>query len=392
MDGAVTPHALIVGAGIGGLAAALALQRAGQRVTVLESAAELGDVGAGLSITPNASLALAALGLAPALENIGSIPRAGAVRHYQSGATLVALHQDASRERYGAPLYHVHRADLHRVLADAVRERDAHCIRTNSTVVAYDATADQVSVTLADGSHVRGDWLVGCDGIRSTIRTRMRGPERAHFTGFVAWRGVVDTVRIAESLCDPPLCMTVGPRRLVMRYLLRRGTQLNIVAVARRDAWTEEGWSVAAERDELLTEFADFEPHTRDLLAAIPAERCFKWGLFDRDPLPVWSMHLCTLLGDAAHPMPPFTGQGAVMALEDAVVLGRAAAASPHPSEACRRYEAARRPRVDAVLAMSRARANLYFADDPAAQVQALGQGMAELRTLYTYNAGTVAI
>jgi salicylate hydroxylase len=392
MDRAVTTHALIVGGGIGGLAAALALQRAGQRVTVFEAARELGEVGAGLSITPNAGLALVALGLGPALENIGSTPRAGAVQHFQSGDTLVALRQDASRERYGMPLFHVHRADLHRELAQAVLAQDSQSIRTNCPVVEFREAAKHVTITLADGSQVQGDWLIGCDGIRSTIRTQMRGPERANFTGFVAWRGVVDTTRVSESLCEPPLCMTVGPRRLLMRYPLRRGTQINIVALARRAAWTEEGWSVPADRAELLAEFADFAPHCQELLAAIPADRCFKWGLFDRDPLPTWTTGRCTLLGDAAHPMPPFTGQGAVMALEDAVILGRAAAAMPDPTDTCRRYESARRPRVDAVLAMTRARANLYFADDPAAQLQALGQGMAELRTLYEYNAAIVPI
>ena len=163
-----------------------------------------------------------------------------------------------------------------------------------------------------------------------------------------------------------------------------------IVAIARRDAWMEEGWSVRSTLAEVLEEFADFEPHSLDLLALTPPDRLFKWGLFDRDPLPTWTRGRATLLGDAAHAMPPFTGQGAVMALEDAAVMGRLVATSTTPDEVLRRYEEARHARVSAALAMSRSRAELYFADDPQQQVKALGAGMAELRALYDYDAGSV--
>ncbi|MBM4225979.1 MAG: hypothetical protein FJ167_14670 [Gammaproteobacteria bacterium] len=192
-----------------------------------------------------------------------------------------------------------------------------------------------------------------------------------------------------------------------MRYPLRGGALINFVAIARRSTWMEEGWSVRAGLDELLTEFADFESHSLELLRLTPANRLFKWGLFDRDPLPTWTLARATLLGDAAHAMPPFTGQGAVMALEDAAVLGRIMSALKDNQSstdshiinsddnnhnelggALRRYELARHARVTAALAMSRARSELYFADNPQQQVQALGAGMAELRALYDYDAG----
>ena len=163
---------------------------------------------------------------------------------------------------------------------------------------------------------------------------------------------------------------------------------VNFVAIARRSAWTEEGWSVRSDVDELLSEFDDFESHSLELLRLTPADRLFKWGLFDRDPLPTWTSARATLLGDAAHAMPPFTGQGAVMALEDGAVLGRVMSTSQDIDKALRRYESARHARVTAALVMSRARSELYFADDPQQQVQALGAGMAELRTLYDYDAG----
>lgn len=177
---------------------------------------------------------------------------------------------------------------------------------------------------------------------------------------------------------------------MLMRYPLRGASWINFVAIAKRDAWMEEGWSVRSTLDELLTEFADFEPRALDLLSLTPPDRLFKWGLFDRDPLPSWTQGRVTLLGDAAHAMPPFTGQGAVMALEDAAVLGRAAQARGASKTFLKRYESARIGRVTDALAMSRARADLYFGDEPAEQVKALTAGMMELRTLYDYDAGAV--
>lgn len=382
----------IVGAGIGGLAAALALLRAGQRVRVYEQVSALGEVGAGLSITPNAGKALVALGLQDALVQMGSTPSGGAIRHYASGETLVPLPQDRSAERYGIALYHVHRADLHSALQRAIVAIDPQCIHTGHALARIESRADGASLEFRDGSRATADWAVGADGIHSTVRTSLFGVDRPNFTGYVAWRGLIPGDRVPKELLEPPLCMTVGPRRLLMRYPLRRGSVINFVAVAHREAWTEEGWSVQAPVAELLNEFVDFDAHATRLLALTPADKLFRWGLFDRDPMPTWTRARTTLLGDAAHAMPPFTGQGAVMALEDAVVLGRAAATASDPDDTLARYERARHARVTAALAMSRARAKLYFADDPQQQVKALADGMAELRTLYDYDAGSVPV
>jgi salicylate hydroxylase len=381
---------IVVGAGIGGLAAALGLLRAGQQVRVLEQVEVLGEVGAGLSITPNAGKALRYLGLEQELARIGSNPPAGCIRHYATGAVLVRLPQDQGRERYGMPLYHVHRADLHAALFAAVRTLDPDCVVTSATVRSVESAATGVTLDLSDGRRFEADWLIGADGIHSATRVALFGPDRPNFTGYVAWRGLIPGDLVPPALLDPPLCMTVGPRRLLMRYPLRRGSLVNFVAIARREAWMEEGWSVRSTLDEVLEEFADFEAHSLDLLALTPPDRLFKWGLFDRDPLPTWTRGRATLLGDAAHAMPPFTGQGAVMALEDAAVMGRMVATSTTPDEVLRRYEQARHARVSAALVMSRSRAELYFADDPQQQVKALGAGMAELRTLYDYDAGSV--
>jgi 2-polyprenyl-6-methoxyphenol hydroxylase-like FAD-dependent oxidoreductase len=261
---------IVVGAGIGGLAAALGLLRAGQRVRVFEQVAELGEVGAGLSITPNAGKSLVALGLGETLRRIGSRPPAGAIRHYATGEVLVTLAQDQTGERYGLPLYHVHRADLHEALAAAVRVLDPACLVTGNALVGLDSRADGVAARLRDGSVATADWLVGADGIHSATRVALFGPDRPNFTGYLAYRGLVPGERVPPHLLAPPLCMTVGPRRLLMRYPLRGGALVNIVAIAQRSAWTEEGWSVRATPAELLAEFADFEPHARELLELVP--------------------------------------------------------------------------------------------------------------------------
>lgn len=383
---------LVVGAGIGGLAAALALLRAGQRVQVVEQVSDLSEVGAGLSITPNAGRALLALGLGPALPLIGSTPSSGAIRHYATGETLVVLAQDQSREKYGVPLYHIHRADLHRALLEAVRSIAPAAVVTGKALRALRMDDATVTAEFSDGETHEADWLVGCDGLRSTTRALLFGAETPLFTGYVAWRGLVPSSQMRPEEIDPPLCMTVGPRRMLMRYPLRGGSLINYVALARRAAWAEEGWSVRSELRELLAEFADFEPSCRRLLEQTPPDKCFQWGLFEREPLPTWIRGRAVLLGDAAHAMPPFTGQGAALALEDAAVLGRVAAVARDVPELLQRYERARHARATAGLAMSRARAALYFADDPAQQVRALGAGMAEMRTLYDYDAGTVPV
>lgn len=383
---------LVIGAGIGGLTAALSLIQHGQKVRVFEQAPELGEVGAGLTITPNAGRALLHLGLGEDLAAIGSTPPVGALKHFSSGAVLVTLAQDESREKYGVPLYHVHRSDLHAMLLNALRALDPDAVEVNRSLTSLQQSRDGVVAHFQDGSTARGNWLVGCDGIHSTTRELLFGPDRPNFTSYVAWRGLVPGDAVVPGSLDPPLCMSMAPNRMFMRYPLRGGAVINYVAVARRGAWSEEGWSVPSEVAEVLEEFSDFERPVRDLIALTPPDRCFKWGLFDRNPLPTWHRERATLLGDAAHAMPPFTGQGAVMAIEDGVVLGRAAEQATDPGDALRRYERARHKRVTDALVMSRARSELYFANEPSEQVRALGAGMAEIRTLYDYDAGTVAL
>lgn len=375
---------LIAGAGIGGLTAALALLRAGCPVRVLEQADELGEVGAGLTITPNGSRALASLGLGGALAEIGSAPEAGEIRHFATGATLLALPQAPAAD---APLYHVHRADLHALLAGEVGRLAPDSIRTGARVAGVAQDGAHLQVTLAGGEVLEGAALVGADGVHSTVRRLCFDDGSPEFTGYVAWRGLVPGQALERGLTEPPLAIWVGPGHLFIRYRLRRGELCNYVGVAARARWAEEGWTVAAEPGELFAEFREFEPRVTRVMQATPPGTLFRWGLFARRPLASWRLGCATLLGDAAHAMPPFLGQGAVMAIEDAVVLGRAFATSGGVDEALDRYERARIGRTTRVTQDSWDCAALWFGPDPAANVRAMAATMASQRESYGYDA-----
>ncbi len=348
-------HVLIAGAGIGGLTTALALQQAGCRVSVYEQAPVLREVGAGLTLASNGSRILQHLGLGAVLADLAVIPARGAVKHYRTGRTLVDIPRGTTQlERFGAPYCQIHRNDLHQALVAAVQSADRGCLHLGFTLEDFGQDAHGVTALFGNGQTARGDILVGGDGIRSTVRARLFGAEDPRFTGYVAWRGLVPMERLSASLVVPDSAVWIGPGHFLTRYKIRRGELLNYIAIARTNNWVEEGWSVRSTVDALLAEFRDFEPAARSILMATPPDQCFKWGIFDRDALPVWSTGRVTLLGDAAHPTTPFLGQGAAMALEDGMVLARAIAAAGSVGEALARYEKARVVRANGVLVASR--------------------------------------
>ena len=359
-------HVLIAGAGIGGLTTALALQRAGIAVSIYEQAPVLSEVGAGLTLASNASRILMHLGLGAVLGDLAVIPARGAVKHHRTGRTLVDIPRGTTQvERFGAPYCQIHRNDLHQALVAAVRSMAPDCLHLGHTLEDFGQDVHGVTAVFGNGQSARGDLLVGCDGIRSTVRARLFGTEDPRFTGYVAWRGVVPMERLSAALVVPDSAVWIGPGHFLTRYKIRRGELLNYVAIARTNGWVEEGWTVSSTVEALLAEFRDFEPTARSILMATPPDQCFKWGIFDRDPLPVWSTGRVTLLGDAAHPTTPFLGQGAAIALEDGMVLARAIVAAASVPEALARYEKARVERANGVLVASRENGQNLTTTDP---------------------------
>ena len=334
----------IIGAGIGGLAAALALAQAGFAVEVYERAPALVDQGAGITMAPNATRVLFHLGLESALLSTAASPEATEYRHYRTGEVLMRIDHRDSRARYGFPHLRFHRWDLLEAMATRLARIAPGALRVGRKLDGLRFAGRSVVMSFADGQAVPADLVVAADGIRSAVRDILFGPTSATFTGFVAWRGLVPTAHLPPALSDS--VVSFGNGRNIVRYPVRRGELVNFVAAARRDSWEAEGWTIPASHGELISEFSEFDEGTRALISRPVHGSLFKWGLFGREPLPSWCLRRVALLGDAAHPMLPFVGQGGAMAIEDAMVLARTLSLETDPERALARYQDARRPRV----------------------------------------------
>ena len=339
----------IIGAGIGGLSAALALSRAGARPRVFEQASALGEVGAGLSLSPNAVKGLWYLGLGSELAELADTPPLQRTRHFQTGDTLINIDRHDTPERYGAPYYQMHRADLHGLLLAKLREHDAEAVVVGRCLSGVAESDEQVVLHFADGSDYAADLVLAADGLRSPTRELHFGESHPQFTGYVAWRGLVAGEALRELDLGRGSSVLAAPGRLFVHYPVRHGRIRNYVAFSRTGEWTPESWSEPASIDEVLAQFADFHPEVRQIVGATPEGGVHKWGLFARPPVPHWVTAKVALLGDAAHPMLPWFGQGAASAIEDAVILCRALIEAAGPAEALQLYERARRSRVDEI-------------------------------------------
>ena len=349
---------IIVGAGIGGLTAALSLQRHGFKVSIHEQAAAMGEIGAGVVLTPNAMHALDHLGVGEAIANSSNVSAELEVRHYRSGDVLLRRPSgETCRTKYGAGHFQVHRADLHGALSAAVLANDPDCIHLRSAFIDLTQTEDSVIVRFSDGAMVSGDVLIGCDGGRSMVRDKTYGSAPAPYAGQVSFRALVPASKLRPELSADRRRFYIGPGRVFVHFSLRKNSMVNIVANARQPRWEDEGWTIPAEPSELRALYADFHSNVLELIDAIAPGTLFKWGLRVREPLAQWTRGRVSTLGDAAHPMLPFLGQGAVMAIEDGMVLGRCFAAAATPEEALRLYESVRKNRANAVHVHSRERA-----------------------------------
>ena len=350
---------MIVGAGIGGLTAALSLQRHGVRVSVYEQASELKEFGAGLMVTPNAMHALDFLGVGGAIAATSNVSPGVLIKHYHTGEVLQRRSDgDTHRLKYGAGHFQVHRADLHCALSTAVLANDPGCIHLDHGFADLEQRQTGVLARFANGAVASADVLIGCDGCRSVVRDKVHGSAPVAYTGQVAFRALVPAARLPQELRTLARCLYIGPGRMFLHYLLRKGSLANLVAIARQPRWQAEGWAIRAEVSELLELYEDFHPQVLDIIKSVEPDALFKWGLRDREPLPQWTIGRVSTLGDAAHPMSPFLGQGAVMAIEDGMVLGRCFADACAPEDALAMYEEARKQRANAVQLQSREQAN----------------------------------
>ncbi|HEY5225815.1 MAG TPA: FAD-dependent monooxygenase [Methylovirgula sp.] len=382
------PHALIAGAGIAGLTAALCLARSGFRVSVFERAKTLEAAGAGLQLSPNASAILRDLGVLPRLAGTALAPVALRIRRGRDGEQLTRVPLANAEAHWGAPYLLVHRGDLQKALLDRVAQESRITLALGTELVGFADTKRDLEVATLNGTlkttH-QCDCLIGADGLRSFVRQRLGDlrlqarrtttatvlPDKA---SHVAWRALVDADQVAPAFRLPETNLWLGRGAHLVHYPLRGGKVINIVAVADASVgvdWNADIWSQAGDSAEIEARFADWHAQARSLIATARDWR--KWPLVALDPLPEWTSGRVALMGDAAHPMLPFLAQGAAQAIEDAAMLG-AMLMPDAPIEPClAAYAAARRPRANRVQAASRRQGWIYHLGEPAAFIRDLG-------------------
>jgi 3-hydroxybenzoate 6-monooxygenase len=354
MNAAERVPILVAGGGIGGLAVALALAKRGLRVRVIEKAPEFAELGAGLQLAPNASRALDALGVRTAIESFAVFPQRMVWMDAISGEQVTSLDLGAPfTERYGYRYIVMHRSDLLGVLLAACRADARITLETSKDVVAVDDRVETASVACADGSTYEADVLIGADGLWSTVRKTLVDDGEPICSEYVAYRGAIPIEQMSSHAGLDNVMLWTGPNMHLVQYPVRRGELYNQVAVFRSDRYRRDSddWGTS---DELDAHFGAGTPAVRGALTKFRRNR--RWPMFDRLPIPRWSRHRITLLGDAAHPMLQYLAQGAAQALEDAVALGGALA--DHPGDvgaAFAAYEGARAPRTARVQTTARA-------------------------------------
>jgi salicylate hydroxylase len=345
----------IIGGGIGGLTAANALLRAGAEVSVYEAAKELKEIGAGVALHANAMRVLRFIGVEEAVRKVAGRTDYAVTRDGITGRVISRTSRARQAELQGIEPATVHRADLLDVLAAALPDEVASLSKRCSSV---ESGKDSAVARFTDGTEVEADVIIGADGIHSVARNALFGPDAPRFTGKICYRSVIPAAKVrAGALADIAADngQWLGPHGTIVLYPLRDEELINVVCHYDDDSYRHESWVTECSRDEVLQRYAEWNPSLLRLFEA--GETWYKWALYDRDPIPRWTQGRVTLLGDAAHPMLPYLGQGACQALEDGAVLANALAASPSdPVSALAAYERVRRPRASSVVLTARSR------------------------------------
>lgn len=342
---------LIAGGGIGGLAAAAALLQRGVDVEVYEQARELREVGAGIQISPNGNRVLDALGVFETLRSLSCDPVRKEFRLWNTGRPwpMFSLGKTVV-EQYGYPYLTVYRPDLHGTLAERVRALKPDAIHLDSGVAGLSQDAEGVELRLKNGQSIRGDALIGADGVRSVVRNTLWGPTDPEFSGMVTWRSLIPMENLPEHMQTPVGSTWIGPGGHVVTYPLHKSRIMNFVATMEGRSWNHPGQSAPGTTEECLQDFAGWHEDIHTMIRLSPS--LLKWALARRDPIPQWTQGRVSLLGDAAHATLPFLAQGAVHSIEDGMVLARCleGVSADGAAAALMRYEKARIERTSKMV------------------------------------------
>jgi len=343
----------IIGAGMGGLAAAATLRQVGINVQVYEQARQFARIGAGIQMLPNSSRVLRHIGIEQKLRKTAFEPYSHLNRVWDTGEVKRELPMPESL--FGAPFLCMHRGDLHEALLENIPQEIVHL---NKKLVGLDQRNGQVTLSFADGTTAKADAAIGADGVHSLVRDIIVGPDAPIHKGRIAYRAVFDTKLMGGKTIMPSRAKWWGPDRHIVIYYTRadRSEVYFVTSVPEPADWiTKESWSAKGDVKELRAAYEGFHPEVMSVLNACPD--CHKWAILEREPLPKWSDGRIALLGDACHPMTPYMAQGAATSIEDAAVLARCLAAVENDDieRAFKMYEATRKPRTSRIQAISSA-------------------------------------
>jgi len=384
-------HALIAGAGIGGLTVALCLAQRGWRVTLLERAPVLEEAGAGLQLSPNASRILKTLGVLPRLDGAALAPEAIAIRRGQTASRLASLDLRQTENQWGIPYLLALRCDLQRALIEAVSALPDIHLLTNHAVAGFGIESGRVKLAARHGlltSSFEADCLIGADGIRSFVRSRLLGTsDDLAFSGYEAWRALAPTESLPLDLRKPETNLWLGPDAHVVHYPLRQEKITNIAVIIGKAKEPERGttgWSNKGDPRIIAQRFKDWHPLLRKVIAA--PEDWLYWPLYERPPLANLSSGPVALLGDAAHPMLPFLAQGAAQSIEDAATLAQCMETDSNVETAFAAYSAKRLPRATKVQQASKQQGRIYHLAGAPALARDIGMRLMGAKRLLARN------
>lgn len=387
---------LIVGAGLGGLAAASCLMKAGYDVEVYEQAPALAEVGAGIQMSANPMHVLRYLGLEDQVSKLGVRPGAYVFRLHDTGEVIQEFALSAEHERqHGAPYVQLHRADLHELLAEAARKLKPDLIHLNRRVTGFTETDKEVTLHFADGTKATGDVLVGADGLKSTIAHQIVGEVAATYTGDGAWRITVPVERLPKPFLPQVMSVFMGPGGHAVCYYLRGGALLNFVGIIETELASEESWTQKFPWELLKKDYEGWHPAIQTIIDATDRDQCYRWSLHNRPPARNWSTRRATLLGDSAHATLPYLAQGAAMAIEDGAVLARALKQAPSIAEGLDLYQRNRVDRTARIVETSTQNRRVFHLPSKEAireEFSKRNEGDERNRWLYSYNPLTVPL